>query len=217
MKIEYIQKCKCGAVTIRFDNSASNSMFWETFEKLDLDTGDATWLHQSYCCDHCVNHWGIGLCGCGSRPTIEHFITRMVEHNNGIALLFNRLDNKMFQDVVFPKAKGILFMKGRIKFHREDGTIGESLGCGSILVAFGEENAEILRSSNIEGRYIQVNQEPCNTHVDWEQRRYEMAKTMLPITSVSGRGPHGELILEACDKAAELAVTYADALIKELK
>ncbi len=34
MKIEYIQKCKCGAVTIRFDNSASNSMFWETFEKL---------------------------------------------------------------------------------------------------------------------------------------------------------------------------------------
>ena len=44
-----------------------------------------------------------------------------------------------------------------------------------------------------------------------------MAKTMLPITSVSGRGPHGELILEACDKAAELAVTYADALIKELK
>lgn len=67
------------------------------------------------------------------------------------------------------------------------------------------------------GRYIQVNQEPCNTHVDWEQRRYEMAKTMLPITSVSGRGPHGELILETCDKAAELAVIYADTLIKELK
>lgn len=152
-----------------------------------------------------------------SRPTIEHFITRMVEYNNGIALLFNRLDNKMFQDVVFPKAKGILFMKGRMKFHREDGTIGESPGCGSILVAFGEENAETLRSSNIEGRYIQVNQEPCNTHVDWEQRRYEIAKTVLPITSVSGRGPHGELILEACDKAAELAVIYADALIKELK
>lgn len=50
----------------RFDNGASNSMFWETFEKLDLDTGDATWLHQSYCCNHCVNHWGIDLCECGS-------------------------------------------------------------------------------------------------------------------------------------------------------
>ena len=66
MKIEYIQKCKCRAVTINFDNGASNSMFWETFEKLDLDTGDATWLHQSYCCDHCANHWGIDLCECGS-------------------------------------------------------------------------------------------------------------------------------------------------------
>lgn len=111
----------------------------------------------------------------------------------------------------------MLYSRKQKVFHREDGTIGESPGCGSILVAFGEENAETLRSSNIEGRYIQVNQEPCNTHVDWEQRRYEMAKTMLPITSVSGRGPHGELILETCDKAAELAVIYVDALIKELK
>ena len=49
-----------------FDNGASNSMFWETFEKLDLDAGDATWLHQSCCCNHCVNHWGIDLCECGS-------------------------------------------------------------------------------------------------------------------------------------------------------
>ena len=35
-----------------------------------------------------------------SRPTIEHFITRMVEHNNGIALLFNRLDNKMLKEIL---------------------------------------------------------------------------------------------------------------------
>lgn len=63
-------KCKCGAVTIRFDNGASNSMFWETFEKLDLDAGDATWLHQSCCCDHCVNHLGIDLCDCGSEHKV---------------------------------------------------------------------------------------------------------------------------------------------------
>lgn len=39
----------------------------------------------------------------------------------------------------------------------------------------------------------------------------------VPAWPGRGRGPHGELILEACDKAAELAVIYADALIKELK
>lgn len=49
---------------------ASNSMFWETFEKLDLDAGDATWLHQSCCCDHCVNHLGIDLCDCGSEHKV---------------------------------------------------------------------------------------------------------------------------------------------------
>lgn len=91
-----------------------------------------------------------------SRPLIEHFISRMVEHNNGIALLFNHLDNKMFQDVIFPKAEGMLFMKRRIKFYREDGTVGGSPGYGSILVAFGEENAEALRTSNIERRYVQI-------------------------------------------------------------
>lgn len=33
-----------------------------------------------------------------SRPTIEHFITRMVEHNNGIALLFNRQLRNLLED-----------------------------------------------------------------------------------------------------------------------
>lgn len=92
-----------------------------------------------------------------SRPLIERFVSRMAEHNNGIALLFNRCDSKMFQEVIFPKAKGMLFMKGRIKFYREDGTKGDSPGCGSVLVAFGEENANILRNSNIEGKYVTLN------------------------------------------------------------
>lgn len=81
MKIEYIQKCKCGAVTISFDNGASNSMFWETFEKLDLDAGDATWLHQSCCCNHCVNHWGIDLCECGSGARDGEYIPSLGQLN----------------------------------------------------------------------------------------------------------------------------------------
>lgn len=39
-------------------------------DNLDLDAGDATWLHQSCCCDHCVNHWGIDLCDCGSEHKV---------------------------------------------------------------------------------------------------------------------------------------------------
>lgn len=41
LKIKFIQKCKCGAVTIRFNNGASNSMRQDIFEQLNLDTRDA--------------------------------------------------------------------------------------------------------------------------------------------------------------------------------
>lgn len=92
-----------------------------------------------------------------SRPLIEHFIKRMSDHNDGIALLFNRCDSKMFQDVIFPSAKGMLFMRHRIKFYRSDGTIGGSPGCGSILIAWGEENAQILKNCAIKGKYIKLN------------------------------------------------------------
>lgn len=89
-----------------------------------------------------------------SRPLIEQFVVRMVEHGNGIALLFNRCDSRMFQDLIFPNMDGILFMRRRIKFLRPDGTRGGSPGCGSVLIAFGEENARILQESGIEGHYL---------------------------------------------------------------
>jgi len=66
MKITHISNCQCGAVTIVFDNGASNSMYQETFEQLNLDVREADRMPDSYCCDHCVNYWGIDLCECGS-------------------------------------------------------------------------------------------------------------------------------------------------------
>lgn len=80
-----------------------------------------------------------------SRPLIEQFVKRLAEHGNGIALLFNRCDSKMFQDVIFKKATAMKFLRNRIRFFRPDGTRGDSPGCGSVLIAFGRENAEILR------------------------------------------------------------------------
>ena len=65
-QITHYQKCACGAITVWFENNASNSMFMETFENLQLDISDAEQLPDSCCCNHCVNHWGIDLCECGS-------------------------------------------------------------------------------------------------------------------------------------------------------
>lgn len=92
-----------------------------------------------------------------SRPLIERFVKRLAEHGNGIALLFNRCDSKMFQDVIFEKAIAMKFLRNRIRFFRPDGVRGDSPRCGSILIAFGEENAEILKNCDISGKYVRIN------------------------------------------------------------
>lgn len=91
-----------------------------------------------------------------SRPLIEKFVNRMSKHGNGIALLFNRCDSKMFQDVIFKTATAILFLKGRIKFLKQDGSTAGSPSCGSVLIAFGDDNAEILRTCGIEGKFFRI-------------------------------------------------------------
>lgn len=64
---------------------------------------------------------------------------------------------KQFQDIIFTKATGMMFLRNRIKFFRPDGTRGDSPGCGSVLIAFGRENAEILRNCSLQGKYVELN------------------------------------------------------------
>ena len=86
-----------------------------------------------------------------SQPLISKFVKKMCEHGNGIALLYNRCDNQMFQKMIFSKCDSLFFMNGRIKFFRQDGSIGKQPGCGSILVSFGKENTKAVLNSGIEG------------------------------------------------------------------
>ncbi len=95
-----------------------------------------------------------------SRPEIELFMTKMVKHNNGIALLFNRCDSKMFHELIFPNMSGILFLRHRIKFLRPDGSRAGSPACGSVLIAFGEDNARIVQECGIIGQFLKL-VKPC--------------------------------------------------------
>ena len=65
-KIESYSKCNCGAITINFDNGASNAMYARTAKKLGIDLRKYKRYQTTYCCNHCVNNWGIDLCECGS-------------------------------------------------------------------------------------------------------------------------------------------------------
>ncbi len=92
-----------------------------------------------------------------SRKLVSLFIKRMAEHGNGVALLFNRMDIAMWHDVIFPTADAMLVIRGRIRFIRPDGIQGDAAGCGSILIAWGKDNAQSLLVSNINGKYINLN------------------------------------------------------------
>ena len=61
------------------------------------------------------------------------------------------------------------------------------------------------------------NTDMIHSEIDWEQRRYEIAKEMLPAAIyVDDKPREGEDYL-TLHEAAHEAVRYADALINELK
>ena len=64
----YATKCDCGAITIDSENkSGSISMRPTLFKKIRKQFNlKFEWLNKYYCCNHCVNHWGIDICSCGS-------------------------------------------------------------------------------------------------------------------------------------------------------
>ena len=58
--------------------------------------------------------------------------------------------------------------------------------------------------------------EEGNKMIDWEQRRYEIAKEMLPVIYYDDKPQEGEDYL-TLNEATHEAVRYAEALITELK
>lgn len=85
----------------------------------------------------------------------EKWMKRLAEHGNGIALIFARTETATWFEWVWPKATAVLFFRGRIAFCHVDGHRAQtSAGAPSALIAYGQHNADVLRASKIEGRYV---------------------------------------------------------------
>lgn len=84
------------------------------------------------------------------------WLRRLAEHGNGIALIFARTETKMFHRWVWGKASALLFIKGRLYFYYPNGERSKiNAGGPSVLIAYGAQNAEWLKLSNIEGAFVQ--------------------------------------------------------------
>lgn len=85
---------------------------------------------------------------------METWIEKLKNHGNGIVLIFARTETKCFFNHIWYDADAILFVKGRIKFYNIDGEQKGTPGAPSVFIAYGKENAEILKKSGIDGRFI---------------------------------------------------------------
>lgn len=128
----------CSPVSRPFDTAKIH--YTREDDGLSKDWGDAfVWLNPPY-----------------SRNILYQFIEKLSRHNNGIALLMNRLDNLLWYETIFPHALSMIFLRRRIKFLRPDGQTGRP-PTGHCLVAFGKLSDERLRDCHIEGKYVRLN------------------------------------------------------------
>lgn len=74
------------------------------------------------------------------------WMERMIEHGNGIALVFSRTDAKWFQSAL-RSASAILFVSGRIQFipGLENQTKKSRCVAGTAIFAFGDECVSALK------------------------------------------------------------------------
>lgn len=99
---------------------------------------------------------------------VELWLAKLAEQGNGIALIFARTETDSFFRFGWERASAALFIRGRINFHvgeafsvvktRRTFEVGERMpknsGAPSVLLAYGEEEAERLSECAIEGQFV---------------------------------------------------------------
>jgi len=87
----------------------------------------------------------------------QKWIKKCADHGNAMTLIFARTETKMFFDHIWNEADALFFMRGRVKFYTDKGIQAKSnAGAPSVLVAYGSNNAEILKNCSLNGKYISL-------------------------------------------------------------
>lgn len=83
------------------------------------------------------------------------WLKRCAEHNNCLVLIFARTETAAFQKWVWPRAKSLFFISGRISFYHVTGKMGGASGAPSVLVAYGAHaDHMLLGNGKIAGHYV---------------------------------------------------------------
>lgn len=86
----------------------------------------------------------------GNQKNKMLWIQKFIDHGNGVALMPDRTSAPWWQYFA-SKAASVLFVKGKIKFIRPDGSVGESPGNGTTLFAVGKKGIKTLETAEKNG------------------------------------------------------------------
>jgi len=120
-------------------------MPWRTAKRMNL------WPQSELCGLQMAWHGRVFLNPPYGTETFK-WMMKFAEHKRGVALIFARTDTQGFHDHVFSSARAIYFLKGRVKFHREDGSCPKNgPAAPSCLVSHTEEDIEAIINSGLPG------------------------------------------------------------------
>jgi hypothetical protein len=82
------------------------------------------------------------------------FMERMALHDHGVALIFAKTETRMFFEYVWSRATAVLFIRGRLDFHRGDGSTAHNSGSPSVLASYGFDDADVLAAGTLPGQFV---------------------------------------------------------------
>lgn len=85
---------------------------------------------------------------------VKEFMKKLKEHRNGIAHLYTGTETNLFFDYVWNDADAIFFFKGRIPLSKENREEELQPPAGTCLIAYGKNNVEALKNSNLPGKLV---------------------------------------------------------------
>ena len=133
------------------DPCASEDQPWETAYRMisppengltaRWKDGERVWLNPPY-----------------GKETYQWLNKLSTHAGGGIALTFARTETQGFFESVWGRAHSILFLSKRINFHVPvTGERGKSnAGSPSVLIAYSERDANMLKASNLNGAYVRL-------------------------------------------------------------
>ena len=138
------------AMSINFDTDVASpkdrshcnvpSEHFITEDSLSLDWNGVVWMNPPF----------------GNQKNKFLWIDKFIEHGNGVALMPDRSSAPWWQ--YFAKnSDAVLFVDGKIKFIKPDGTKGESPANGTTLFAIGQSGVQGLVSASKNGLGILFN------------------------------------------------------------